>query len=1596
MATCLLGKKCNGTEHADGWRPGVRIAVFRWGLVGLLLVLFGAGHGPSAFGQTAMEPYPLAQGSYLFDQWSPAAPAGTYPPHMVFRQSSSADPSLATDMDGDWSLAYNLSTRSRINGLGDDGISFINTGNMQAAVGAGYLGAAVLALDTTGRSGINVQWTGGTPTPNDRVYGLRLQYRVGSVGDFFDVLDGGGNASDYQRNEVPGHVESLGPVTLPAAVDDQPYVELRWKYYHVSGQSGPRAELRLDNILVFSGPGPTASTLAFDHQSPAVGQSGDVLPRLTVRAVDAQGLTDASFEAPVTLGLEGGGALFGPTTVSAVGGVAVFSGLSIQGAGSMVLTAHSDGLADGFTSPFRVIQVTELLMPQYMQGDQDLEGNNNDRVPFVFRLRLDGLLPHATYRYGNRMVDAADAASQNGAGNAILITGPASDWVRNTNAPRFHPEDFGDRHLAFTTDGTGSYAGWFVTEPTGNARFAPGNVLFARLLLNDGQGGTDLHHFLTAPSGINVRRFGSGATDASTIYGDAAAAPRNMVVFYDNVDGVGRPLSATMVEGTGVEPDLRYADFYLAQVAEWDGRWGTLIPNSLPAGLRRVEERSLLDGGILAVATSSTGFDQTVDPEGGANPILLDSAGGAEFLPVNDGAWNLSENWSDSVVPDGVDARATIHMTAPVDRTVTVAGTITTGSLHWTHQTAARDRIFGGWDGALVFEAAAGEAALVVGRQGTGLHELRVEGGLTLASDLRVTVNNVSATGEYGALRIREPIQGPGALVKDGFGVLSLTGGQKDYTGETRIEAGVLRVTEASHPQLTSGVSVARTGQLRLVSHGENRVYDFGGTIALASSGPEDGPVALPQGGRLGALRLDPELELRPSLENRHTATVANAIELAGDSHVHVDGTANRLTLGGALSGPGRLIKSGGGDLVLTGPNNLFGGGVTLQNGSVTVAAGSSLGLGAVLFDAATNSAPELVLNHGSQTISSLATDLGDSGAATLVLGPGHLLEVDQGGNTLFAGSLVGPGSLRKRGEGTLRLTRGPNEFSGSLEIADGVLEVTESAQPSSVSQVTVLSGGQLRLTSTGPRTYAFGSGPLILDVTGAASLDSAAKGALRQEGGNETDLATVANPIELPGAAAWFHANRESGGGSVLVLAGAISGPGDLGKTGGGTLELRGSNTDFTGGTRMENGLLRVMPGSRLGSGPLAFVEPARSRILQLNHNSQTIAGLSGTVAGDGQLQVSLAPGHTLTVEQAIDSRFDGAFDGAGNLVKSGSGRLVLGGDHTLTGTLSIEQGTLRVEGLLNSLPQLTIAAGARLEGTGTGPRLEGAGTVAPGGDGPGILEATSFQAGQGLGAAFRFSQTGSPVYTDPQASGNDLLRLSGATPFGQALTSENPLPIYLDVEILSPGDTFRGGFFTDTGGSFEDKIREADTRYYIRDSQGAHEYRGIRYRPYDGPLYPILDTVPEEAGQVMRVYWTNLSAFGDWLNVYFPDPADRNDPEVTGAAADPNGHGMSNLMKYALGLGAMERVDIDRLDTGLDGLGRLAVRFHRAPAKADIAYLVEGSTDLRTWELFYDSREVYDSDPAGRLQEVLVPPEADAGPGARFARLRVLLLPE
>lgn len=574
----------------------------------------------------------IAAGPYVLDQWSGSAAPGTYPQAMRFFQTDTPDPVLETPMDAPWTLPYNLTSRSRINGLAAEGISFVNTGSVQNTTGAGFVGAAVLALDTRGAQDIRVTWTGGTVAPNVRDQGIRLQYRVGGSGDYLDVPDAGGNPVEYLRNAVAGHSSVIGPVTLPQTVEGQPLVELRWKYYFRSGTSDARAQLRLDDIQVTAGP-VLAESLAMTRQ-PSSGQAGAVTGPFSVQVRGRNDAVAENFSGMVTVGITGQpGPLGGTTTRQAVNGNVVFDDLVFPQAGVFTLTATASGLSPATSSPAtRIVGLTEIVTPRFIQGRTP---ENHQRVPFACLVRMDGLLPNAVYRYANQIVNEDDSPTLEGAGNMIFTGTPGAGFTRSTESPRFLPGDLNLRHGEFTSDATGSHTRWFITEPSGNIRFSAGNTVRVRILLNDGNSGDLAVHHLTGSAPVVVLPFGTGANEGSALYAQSAAAPRNLVVLYEETTAGNRPLAATFVEASGAAVDAAYAPFYQTMVAGRGGRWGTIIPNNLTSGVRLVEERDLWSGNVVSTFTSPAGHLPTSGLANGADPVGIsvpDSAAGGFAL----------------------------------------------------------------------------------------------------------------------------------------------------------------------------------------------------------------------------------------------------------------------------------------------------------------------------------------------------------------------------------------------------------------------------------------------------------------------------------------------------------------------------------------------------------------------------------------------------------------------------------------------------------------------------------------------------------------------------------------------------------------------------------------------------------------------------------------------------------------------------------------------------------------------------------------------------------------------------------------------------
>lgn len=207
--------------------------------------------------------HPMKEGSFEFTSWDEDAPEGAYPSHMIFLQSNLDDPMIdapllfaykvGTDapVSENIGFPYRNQSRTRINGLGNDGISFINTGRGRD------LGGALVSLDTRDINEASLSFLAGTITPNSRTYNLIVQYRLvedGTFGQWINLTNQFGNNVEYLRNPNPGHIQLFNAVSLPSALMGEETVHILFRYYYtgirLSEESGARDMIRLDNVVI--------------------------------------------------------------------------------------------------------------------------------------------------------------------------------------------------------------------------------------------------------------------------------------------------------------------------------------------------------------------------------------------------------------------------------------------------------------------------------------------------------------------------------------------------------------------------------------------------------------------------------------------------------------------------------------------------------------------------------------------------------------------------------------------------------------------------------------------------------------------------------------------------------------------------------------------------------------------------------------------------------------------------------------------------------------------------------------------------------------------------------------------------------------------------------------------------------------------------------------------------------------------------------------------------------------------------------------------------------------------------------------------------
>jgi hypothetical protein len=218
--------------------------MLNWGKYALLIILFVCS-GLIVNAQTNPAPFNLGGGNYYFGAWPGTQPAGTYPANMYFHTCArDSNPLLGDPTTANFTAAYNLGLGNRFNGLNALGFSFINGNKTPNTVGA-----AVLGLNSTGRTNIIVSWTSSRPVAGN-AYNIRLQYRISTVSPWLDVP--GPIEYVYNGTATPQNLSVNLSTATANAVDNRANMQLRWKYYYVSGFATQSCILTVDEINISS------------------------------------------------------------------------------------------------------------------------------------------------------------------------------------------------------------------------------------------------------------------------------------------------------------------------------------------------------------------------------------------------------------------------------------------------------------------------------------------------------------------------------------------------------------------------------------------------------------------------------------------------------------------------------------------------------------------------------------------------------------------------------------------------------------------------------------------------------------------------------------------------------------------------------------------------------------------------------------------------------------------------------------------------------------------------------------------------------------------------------------------------------------------------------------------------------------------------------------------------------------------------------------------------------------------------------------------------------------------------------------------------
>ncbi len=427
-------------------------------------------------------------------------------------------------------------------------------------------------------------------------------------------------------------------------------------------------------------------------------------------------------------------------------------------------------------------------------------------------------------------------------------------------------------------------------------------------------------------------------------------------------------------------------------------------------------------------------------------------------------------------------------------------------------------------------------------------------------------------------------------------------------------------------------------------------------------------------------------------------------IGLSGNVTFNVATTS--VTVSSAISGAGRLVKSGSGTLILTGADT-YTGGTTISAGALQLGNGGATG--SIVGDVV-NSGQLIVNRTGSLTLSGVV-----SGAGSLSkLGSGTLIL--SGNNTYTGGTSISAGKLQLGSSAAL----GYNNLTingGTVDLAGHGLEVRH--LNGSAGGLITTNAGSATLQIDDGGTYAGrildGSGSIGLRVegwgdqltlsgentffTGGTIIDGATVKADHNWALGYGNVTMIGGVLDLGGHDVFvFHVYGDSNssitdtvGAGILRVSAGGNFQGDIFDSGGsvaiyawgwGDALILGGYNSYTGGTTIDHGVVICEGENSLGYGNLTMSGGS----LDLNGHYVEVTRINGdsgslitSSAGSGMLQIDFGGSFSGTIADGANGetaiRYCGFYDYA-------PGRLTLSGDNSYSGGTETYDGTLILGG--------------------------------------------------------------------------------------------------------------------------------------------------------------------------------------------------------------------------------------------------------------------------------------------------------------------------